>query len=233
MVLARARGPDRLSVGVCGADRLHSVAARYGTGPGGATAVSGGPAGAGGDLAIGAARCPALLWALATVAVTLVLGRVFCGWVCPLGTLHAIVSRLLRRRGRRPPQAAVPTAPGRRLASTGSAPVPGWTAHRVKYYLLAGLLAMALVGGHWGTIFDPLVLLYRTDDRGPFPGGPVGGGRGLDGHLSAPAGPRTVSAGDRDRAGLRFPASARIHGAEAGLSGQRRWSRGCSSLRWR
>jgi MauM/NapG family ferredoxin protein len=43
------------------------------------------------------------------------------------------------------------------------------TAHRVKYYLLAGVLAMALVGGHWGMIFDPLVLLYRTTTVALFP----------------------------------------------------------------
>ena len=29
-----------------------------------------------------------LLWALLTVVLTLCLGRFFCGWVCPFGTLH-------------------------------------------------------------------------------------------------------------------------------------------------
>ena len=29
-----------------------------------------------------------LAWALVTIAVTMLLGRVFCGWVCPFGTLH-------------------------------------------------------------------------------------------------------------------------------------------------
>ncbi|MFW5740117.1 MAG: 4Fe-4S binding protein, partial [Myxococcota bacterium] len=32
-----------------------------------------------------------LLWALVTVALTLVFGRVFCGWICPMGTLNQIV----------------------------------------------------------------------------------------------------------------------------------------------
>jgi polyferredoxin len=35
-----------------------------------------------------------LLWALATVVLTLFLGRAFCGWICPLGTLNQIISHL-------------------------------------------------------------------------------------------------------------------------------------------
>ena len=93
----------------------------------------------------GWATVPApLCWAMATMLATLVLGRVFCGWICPLGTVHAIASRVLSAAG-------------------GFAKQQPWSPRqRTKYYLLAGLLAMALVGGHWGMIFDPLVLLYRT-----------------------------------------------------------------------
>src|SRR5690606_35389688 len=29
-----------------------------------------------------------LAWALVIVALTIVFGRVFCGWICPFGTLH-------------------------------------------------------------------------------------------------------------------------------------------------
>jgi len=39
-----------------------------------------------------------LLWALATVVLTLILGRFFCGWVCPFGSLHHFVSYLARRK---------------------------------------------------------------------------------------------------------------------------------------
>ena len=31
-------------------------------------------------------------WALAVLALTMVFGRVFCGFICPLGTLHHLVS---------------------------------------------------------------------------------------------------------------------------------------------
>jgi polyferredoxin/ferredoxin len=38
-----------------------------------------------------------LLWALVTVILTIVLGRFFCGWVCPFGTLHHLIGYLARR----------------------------------------------------------------------------------------------------------------------------------------
>ena len=95
----------------------------------------------------------ALLWSLIVIAVTVVLGRVFCGWVCPLGTIHAITGRLLNRWG-----------PKRRRGDHWSR----W--QLAKYYLLIGLLVMALFGGHWVCIFDPIVLLYRTTTVALLPG---------------------------------------------------------------
>ena len=38
-----------------------------------------------------------LLWGLLTVALTLLLGRFFCGWLCPFGTLHQVVGWLANR----------------------------------------------------------------------------------------------------------------------------------------
>ena len=39
-----------------------------------------------------------LLWALATILLTIIFGRFFCGWICPFGTLHHFVSYLGNRR---------------------------------------------------------------------------------------------------------------------------------------
>lgn len=39
-----------------------------------------------------------LLWGVATVILTLILGRFFCGWVCPFGTIHQAVGFLAHRK---------------------------------------------------------------------------------------------------------------------------------------
>jgi len=85
------------------------------------------------------------LLALATIVLTLVAGRVFCGWICPLGTIHAAAGRFLRWAW-----------PERKRAEHWSP----W--QRAKYYVLIAMLAMAALGVHWVCLFDPLVLLYRA-----------------------------------------------------------------------
>jgi polyferredoxin len=39
-----------------------------------------------------------LLWGLATVILTILLGRFFCGWLCPFGSLHQFVGYLAGRK---------------------------------------------------------------------------------------------------------------------------------------
>ena len=39
-----------------------------------------------------------LLWGLATIILSILLGRFFCGWVCPFGALHQFVGYLNNRR---------------------------------------------------------------------------------------------------------------------------------------
>jgi MauM/NapG family ferredoxin protein len=82
-----------------------------------------------------------LLWpALLVLAATALLGRFFCGWVCPLGTTLDGCGSLLGR-GRKP----------LRL---------GW--RRVKYLLLLALVVAALLGVQWFGLFDPLAIFLRT-----------------------------------------------------------------------
>jgi polyferredoxin len=83
-----------------------------------------------------------LLWSLVFVGLTLVLGRFFCGWVCPLGTTLDGFRRLL-----------FSPHPDSGLADR-------W--RRVKYYLLFFLLAGTLFSLNLVGLFDPLSLLYRT-----------------------------------------------------------------------
>ena len=92
------------------------------------------------------------LLALLTIVLTVLLGRVFCGWICPFGALHNAVATL-RRRVRR-------LLPSRE----GFSP---W--QRAKYFLLIGLVVMALGGAHWIGVFDPFAMLYRSLATTVFP----------------------------------------------------------------
>ena len=85
-----------------------------------------------------------LLWPAAVVlALTFVLGRAFCGWVCPLGTTFDVFDRIFVSRRRR---RAVHTP---RLA---------W----LKYLLLGVLLVWALFGVQLAGWFDPISIATRT-----------------------------------------------------------------------
>jgi polyferredoxin len=39
-----------------------------------------------------------LLWGLATVCLTIILGRFFCGWVCPFGAIHQFIGYIANRK---------------------------------------------------------------------------------------------------------------------------------------
>jgi MauM/NapG family ferredoxin protein len=83
---------------------------------------------------------PRLALALITLALTLILGRVWCGWICPLGTLLEWV-RL-------------------RPISNLQSPSPRW--RKVKNVLLLLILALALFGSLALLIFDPITLFTRA-----------------------------------------------------------------------
>ena len=39
-----------------------------------------------------------LLWGLVTIILTIILGRFFCGWICPFGSIHQFVGFLAKRK---------------------------------------------------------------------------------------------------------------------------------------
>lgn len=93
-----------------------------------------------------------LLWGLATVGLTILLGRVFCGWLCPFGAMHQFVGWLGRRRRKMK----------ERVEANRYRP-----AQRIKYYILAAFLAAAALAPFGaGTLLigllDPLPLVYRS-----------------------------------------------------------------------
>jgi MauM/NapG family ferredoxin protein len=84
----------------------------------------------------------ALLLALITCSFTLVFGRVFCGWVCPLGTLNDFMGHFTPKRQRKEQRA------GR--------------THRLKYYILIFILASSLFTLQIAGLADPISLLIRS-----------------------------------------------------------------------
>ncbi|GFE61619.1 4Fe-4S binding protein [Geobacter sp. AOG2] len=79
-----------------------------------------------------------LLPALVTVATTLLLGRFFCGWICPLGTVLDLLTP--KNRTHRP-----------LIALKGN----------LKYWLLLPILAAALLNLNVAGLLDPMAILLR------------------------------------------------------------------------
>jgi len=80
-----------------------------------------------------------LLPAVLTLLFTLLLGRFFCGWICPLGTVLDLVTKRIRK-----------TAPVRLLKGN------------LKYWLLLPLVVSAFFHINLAGILDPIAILVRA-----------------------------------------------------------------------
>lgn len=89
----------------------------------------------------------AFIYAAITLMITFVLGRVVCGWVCPLGSLHQFFSWIFKKTKLHRPQ-RLKTFKDKRLA---------WKYYLLIFLLISTLFTLDLVG-----IFDPFSLLYRS-----------------------------------------------------------------------
>ena len=96
-----------------------------------------------------------LLWSLIILIPTLFLGRFFCGWICPLGTLNHFFGNLKSARKR-----------GHALLNSNR--YKPW--QTLKYYILAALLVSALFGGSLLIVMDPIPLTVRSLGLSIFPG---------------------------------------------------------------
>ena len=83
---------------------------------------------------------PTVLWSLALVLLTIPLGRVFCGWACPLGTVLDGLSFAFRN------------GEGKRL--------PRW--RNLKTWILVAVVVASLFTLQLAWLADPLALLTRT-----------------------------------------------------------------------
>jgi polyferredoxin len=96
-----------------------------------------------------------LLISLALVGLTLLFGRVFCGWICPFGTLHHFFAWIL------------PSRRGRGAARVSANKTHGY--QRAKYYLLYAFLTAGLAGSAIGGLFDPICIAVRSIGLGVIP----------------------------------------------------------------
>lgn len=77
-------------------------------------------------------------FSIITIIITMILGRVFCGWICPLGTLNNIVGYFKKSKDK----------------------VRNW--HKLKYYILIFLVVSSIFTLQIVGIMDPLSLLIRS-----------------------------------------------------------------------
>lgn len=96
-----------------------------------------------------------LLWSLLILVPALFLGRFFCGWICPLGTILHLAGNLKS-----------PWKRGPRLTTSNR--YRPWQI--LKYWLLAMLLAASLFGVGLLLALDPISLLVRSLGGSILPG---------------------------------------------------------------
>ncbi len=80
------------------------------------------------------------LFSLIIVFLTLITGRTFCGWICPLGTLNDMVGSLKKRETE----------------------IVKISHFRVKYLILVFLITLSLFGVNLAGFLDPLSLTIRS-----------------------------------------------------------------------
>jgi len=94
------------------------------------------------------------------IGITLIFGRVFCSWICPMGILNQWVSHLFNKR-----------RPVDDYRINAYRPL-----FRIKYYVLTVLLVLALFGSLQIGLFDPIALITRTFAVSVFPAVQYAGG---------------------------------------------------------
>ena len=97
-------------------------------------------------------------WGFCVLLITLFLGRVFCGFICPFGTLHHAMGSI------RPALKG-----GRMIRANQKTPE-----QRLKYFFLVFLLISAIIGLNLSGLMDPIALFFRSVALSIFPG--VGAG---------------------------------------------------------
>ncbi len=96
-----------------------------------------------------------LAWSLVILGLTVLFGRVFCGWICPFGTLHHFIGWIFPSRYGKG---------HKRVEANKTRP-----RQRLKYYLLYAFLAASVTGSAVGGLLDPICVSVRAIGLGVLP----------------------------------------------------------------
>jgi polyferredoxin len=94
------------------------------------------------------------LWAAGLLVLTLLLGRVFCGFICPFGTIHHAVGTFK------------PALKGSRMMQANRKT----PSQKIKYFILILLLVAAVFGLNASGLMDPIAFLFRSLSLAVLPG---------------------------------------------------------------
>ncbi|MGC4051428.1 MAG: 4Fe-4S binding protein [Paludibaculum sp.] len=89
---------------------------------------------------------------LITAGVTFIAGRWFCGWVCPFGAIHNLITSWSERRAK---------------ARIDTGGYSRW--QKAKYYVLIAVLVSAALGLNLAGWIDPFSFLYRSMATAVYP----------------------------------------------------------------
>jgi len=89
-----------------------------------------------------------LLWSLLLIIPTVLLGRVFCNWICPYGILHHFIGWVFGK-GR--------TSDPVRIESNRYRSI-----YQIKYIILIAMIVAAIFGTLQIGLLDPICLFYRS-----------------------------------------------------------------------
>lgn len=101
---------------------------------------------------------------LLLLALTVILGRFFCGWVCPIGAVLDLIRPLLfwRKRKAAKPRTTRLDAAGQPITPFAARLFPPRANSPLRYYLLIGVLAGGVLSLQPLGLLDPLVIFHRT-----------------------------------------------------------------------
>lgn len=94
-----------------------------------------------------------LFYGLPIVVLTVLAGRFFCGWICPLGVALDATDAIFFRKQRR-----IVRSDSRQIGL-----------RNIKYYVLAAMLLAALIGSQFAYMMDPITIITRAFTFGVYP----------------------------------------------------------------